>query len=84
MSEIIFIYEGQNIKIQCDKSQKMKDICNILCAQLNLDINLLDFSYEGKQVNLENKLNEITSENNISIYALKMKKQIYVQIVKKY
>ena len=74
MSEIIFIYEGQNIKIQCDKSQKMKDICNILCAKLNLDINLLDFSYEGKQVNLENKLDEITSENNITIYAFKSEK----------
>ena len=29
MKEIIFIYEGQNIKIQCNKNEKMKDIIEI-------------------------------------------------------
>ena len=26
MAEIIFVYEGQNIKVQCNKNEKMKDI----------------------------------------------------------
>ena len=37
MAEIIFLYEGQNIKVQYNKNENMKDIFNkfIIKAQIN-------------------------------------------------
>ena len=43
MAEVIFTYEGQIIKIQCNKNQKMKDICKSLSTKINEDINSLIF-----------------------------------------
>ena len=71
MDEINFIYEGVNIKMQCYKDQKMKDICNNLSLKVGVDLNSLVFLYGGKQLNLAQKLNEITKENNICILAYK-------------
>ena len=34
MAEILFIYEGNQINIQCDKNQKMSEICNNLCNKI--------------------------------------------------
>ena len=75
MSEIIFIYGGQNIKIRCNKNEKIKDICIKLCTKINIDINSLIFLYGGKQLNLENKINDITKENNISILVYKIENE---------
>ena len=71
MAEIIFIYEGNQIKIQCDKNQKMNEICNNLSNKLNMNLNSLIFLYGGSQLNLDNKLNEITKENKINILVFK-------------
>ena len=71
MDEINFIYEGVNIKMQCYKDQKMKDICNNLSLKVGVDLNSLVFLYGGKQLNLAQKLNEITKENNICILVYK-------------
>ena len=67
MAEVIFIYEGKSIIIQCDKCQKMMDICENLSNKLNIDINSLVFLYGGGQLNLEKKLNEISKDNKIKI-----------------
>ena len=55
MPEIIFIYDGQNIKIQCNVNQKMKNICINLSNKINTDINSLTFLYGGRILNLEKK-----------------------------
>ena len=65
MAEIIFIYEGSQINIQCDKNEKMDEICNKLSTKINMNLNSLIFLYGGSQLNLDKKLNEITKENNI-------------------
>ena len=67
MAEIIFIYDGQNITVQCNINQKMKDICINLSNKINADINSLTFLYGGGILNLEKKYNEITKENKITI-----------------
>ena len=76
MSEIIFIYEGSNISIQCNKNQKLKDICNNLSLKINEDINSLLFLYGGNKLNLDKTLNEITKENKINILVYKMEDKI--------
>ena len=47
MSKIIFSYEGKETLIQCTKEDKMKDICNKLSSKIEININLLDFIYNG-------------------------------------
>jgi len=71
MAEIIFIYEGNQINIQCDKNQKMYEICNKLISKININLNSLIFLYGGNQLNLDKKLNEITKENKINILVFK-------------
>ena len=71
MAEIIFIYEGNQINIQCDKNEKMDEICNKLSNKINMNLNSLIFLYGGSQLNLDKKLNEITKENNINILVFK-------------
>jgi len=67
MAEAKFIYDGQNIFIQCNKNQKMKDICTNLCNKINVELNSLVFLYGGSILNLEKAFNEITKENKINI-----------------
>ena len=71
MAEIIFTYEGNQINIQCDKNQKMDEICNKLSTKIDMNINSLLFLYGGSQLNLDKKLNEITKENKINILVYK-------------
>ena len=71
MWEIKFIYEGNQINIQCDKNQKMNEICNNLSNKINMNINSLIFLYRGSQLNLNKKLKEITKENKINILVYK-------------
>ena len=67
MAEAKFIYDGQDIIIQCNKNQKMKDICTNLCNKINVELNSLVFLYGGSILNLEKAFNEITKENKINI-----------------
>ena len=71
MAEIIFHYEGEPINIQCNKNEKMKDICIKLSNKINLNINSLIFLYGGNQLNLDKTFNEITKENKINILVYK-------------
>ena len=71
MAEIIFTYEGNLINIQCDKNQKMDEICNKLSTKINMNINSLIFLYGGSHLNIDKKYNEITKENKINILVYK-------------
>ena len=71
MAEAIFTYEQQIIKIQCNKNQKMKEICKFLSTKIKEDINSLIFLGQGIQINLEKTFNEITKENKLSILVYK-------------
>ena len=76
MAEVVFIYEGKSIIIQCSLNEKMEDICNNLSSKIKVDINLLIFLYGGSILNLEKKLNEITKENKITILVYKDEDEI--------
>ena len=71
MAEIVFIYDGRSMTIQCNIDQRMKDICINLSNKINTDINSLTFLYGGTILNLEKKYNEITKENKITILVYK-------------
>ena len=77
MAEIDFIFEGTTITIQCNKNQRMKDICDKLSTKIDNDINSLIFLYGGKLLNLDKMYNEITKVNKIAILVYKLENEAY-------
>ena len=67
MAEAKFTFEGHDIIIQCNKNQKMRDICTNLSTKINVGLNSLVFLYGGGQLNLDKTFKELTNENRISI-----------------
>ena len=67
MAEAKFIFEGEDIIIQCTKNQKMRDICTNLSNKINVGLNSLIFLYGGGKLNLDKTFQELTKENRISI-----------------
>ena len=76
MAEIIFHYDGRTITIQCDKNQKMKDICNNFSNKINMDVNSLLFLCRGNKLNLDCSYNEISKENRLNILVYKNESEI--------
>ena len=62
MSTAIFLFNGNQIKIQCSREDKMKDICIKLAIKIDKNINNLYFLYDGKMINLELKYKEIVNK----------------------
>ena len=71
MAEAKFTFEGKVIIIQCNKNQKMKDICTNLSTKINVGLNSLVFLYGGGILNMEKTFQELTKENRISIIVYK-------------
>ena len=70
MVEVLFIYEGQQIIIQCNIEDTMKDIINKFRNKIQKEDNNLYYIYNGDKINEEFKLNQIINkkeENKISI-----------------
>ena len=74
MAEIIFHYEGKTIIIQCNKDQRISNICNNLSNKINTNIDSLVFLYGGSQLNLNKIYNELTKKNKINILVYKNEK----------
>ena len=53
MSKAIFLFNGQELVIQCTKEDKMKDICNRFAIKIDININSLIFIYGGNKINYE-------------------------------
>ena len=75
MASVTFIYEGVQIKVQCSKEDKMKDICNKYISKLDMNINSLYFLYGGNKIDLElkfkeqaNSMDNERNEMNILVY----------------
>ena len=66
--ETLFIYEGQEISIQCNEEDKMKDIINKFKRKIKEGDNNLSFIYNGNKVindKNENKINIlVTNDKN--------------------
>ena len=69
MAQVIFVFEGNNISIQCLKEDIMENICKSFASKIGLDINSLYFMYNGTQINMELKFeqqaNFLDKETNI-------------------
>ena len=64
MAEALFIYEGQQIIIQCNIEDKMKDIINKFKNKIKEENNNLYYIYNGDKINEELKLNKIIKNEN--------------------
>jgi len=53
MINAIFTFKGNNTIIQCNKEDKMKDICYKYANKIGIDINLIYFLYNGMQLDLD-------------------------------
>ena len=62
MSIAIFLFNGNEIKIQCSKEDKMKDICLKFVSKINMNINEIYFIYGGNIINLELKYKEVVNK----------------------
>ena len=75
-SRIIFTFEGTEVKIQCSKEDKMKDICQKYASKIGRNINSLVFLYGGNypnfQISFKEQANLIDREKNeMNIIVLK-------------
>jgi len=63
MVSIEFIYNGNNILIQCDINDKMEEIINKYILKSSIDKSLVQFFYLGNIINEELKLSEIIGKD---------------------
>ena len=69
MAEVIFIFNGLKIPIQCKENDKMKEICQKFSSKIGIDdINSIFFIYSGNNINFEltfkEQINKLDLENN--------------------
>ena len=64
MSKVIFLFNGLEIIIQCNKDEKMKEICKRFALTTNNEINKIYFLYNGHKINEELKFNEIANKED--------------------
>ena len=62
MKSLKFNYKGNEITIKCKGEDKMKKICEEYAIKINIDIDILIFLYNGKELNLNLKYNEIINQ----------------------
>jgi len=53
MANAIFNLDGLQTKIQCQKEDKMEEICKNFAKKVQININDLYSLYEGNQINIE-------------------------------
>lgn len=69
MFNIHFNYEGENLVIQCQKNEKMKEIFNKFIEKRRIDITSVYFIYSGNIIEndeliLEQVINEVDKKRN--------------------
>ena len=64
MSEITFIYNGNEIPIQCSKGEKLKDIMERLSNKINISKENIYGLYNGKILDEELKEDQIRKDDN--------------------
>ena len=61
---IEFIYQEKTIKIQCERSEYMKDIIKRYLNKIKKDINQVFFMCNGSKINEELKLEEVNKKDD--------------------
>ena len=62
MEQITFSFEGKETTIQCNKNEKMKEICNRYAQQLNREISQISFSSKGNEINENMTINDLLKD----------------------
>ena len=75
MAKVVFSYAGTEITIQCDKEDKMKNICNKFATKIDKNVNSLIFIYNGNKINYEltfkkqsNSMDNARNQMNVLVY----------------
>lgn len=53
MSKVIFNYKGEKTIIQCQKEEKLQEICQKFANKIQIDLNEFFFLYNGSQIDKE-------------------------------
>ena len=73
MSKVEFNYKGKNTIVLCQENEKLEEICKKYTIKSSIDINNVYFLYNGTQINLQLKYNQIINntdeerKNDVSI-----------------
>ena len=59
MTKVIFKFNGEETKIQCNENDTMEDICKRFCSKVEKNIDKVFFIYGGEKINFQIKYNEI-------------------------
>ena len=65
MKEILFMYNGIEITIECEEDQKMKDIFIKLSEKIGINHKNLEFKYQGNIINENLIFNEFLNKINL-------------------
>ena len=79
MSKVIFIYIGKKIEIQCQKEEKMKDICRRFANKVGEKFIDFCFLYNGKKLDLNSTFKQTKSFldfNSITVLAIKQEVKV--------
>jgi hypothetical protein len=75
MAKVVFSYAGTEITIQCNKEDKIGDICNKFATKIDKNINSLIFIYNGNKINYEltfkkqsNSMDNARNQMNVLVY----------------
>ena len=63
MSNIIFVFNEKETKIECDSQELLKEICKRFTSKEGLDINNLSFFYNKKKLNEELNFGQLVNNN---------------------
>ena len=64
MNQIKFLYEGRIIPIQCNKSDKLKDIFNKF--EIKIENNSVYYLYKGNKIDKDIQLEELIKGDDIN------------------
>ena len=64
MSKVVFLFNGLEIIIPCNKDEKLKEICKRFELKTNNEINNIYFLYNGNKINEELKFNELANKED--------------------
>jgi hypothetical protein len=75
MAKVVFSYAGTEITIQCNKEDKIGDICKKFATKIDKNVNSLIFIYNGNKINYEltfkkqsNSVDNARNQMNVLVY----------------
>ena len=64
MSNVIFSFQGNETKIQCQRTDKFKDISKRFTTKAQININKIYYIYDGNVINEELNFEQISKEED--------------------